>query len=114
MAGPWLVVLFVLMGAGQWLAGYRAHRADADRRLLPAHLPPALAWLCGGPRGDGTLELDLALGQLSALALFAGAPLSVLLPVGWPERAGFTFLTYGVAALAAWAIGERARLRAGL
>jgi hypothetical protein len=76
MAGPWLVVLFVVMGAGQWLAGYRAHRADKDRRLLPTRLSPVLAWLCGGPRRDGTLELDLALGQLSALALLSGAPAS--------------------------------------
>jgi hypothetical protein len=98
-----LVLLFIVLGAGSWWAEYRAQKA-AGQRLLVVRPPWWVAWLCGRPQGDGTIELDHAAKQLAAVALALGAPLAYLV-TGEPHLlAGLVFSAYALVALPAFAL----------
>ncbi len=112
MAGnEWLLFAFLFLGAGQWLAEYQAQKR-AWQEALVVRPSRWVALLCGNPRGDCTLGLAQAARQLTALVFVVGAPLSLLLPLAWPLRAGLVFLAYAVFALPASILVERARWQA--
>ncbi len=110
--GAWLLLLFVIMGAGGWLVEHGAQKRVVYDDLI-VRPPFALAWLCGNPRGDGTVELDSAVRQLSALALLLGAPLAWLLPLGLSRRAALVFLAYALVSLPGFLLGQWARWHRG-
>lgn len=104
-AGNWLFVLFVVAGAGNWLVEYRAQRGPGPR-LLAFSAPSWMAWLCGNPLRDGTIDLERGVAQMTSLVFVFGAPLSLLLPVGNAWRAGLLFLVYALVAMPSFALVE--------
>jgi hypothetical protein len=106
-----LSLIFVLFGAGSWLVEHQA-QAVASQRLLAVRPPGWVAWLCGNPRRDGTLELDGALRQLAALIFVVGAPLAYLVTREPHRLAACVFLAYVAVALPTAVLLERARWRA--
>ncbi len=109
--GFWLTLLFVLMGAGTWLVEYRAQRS-AEPPALEVRPARWVAWLCGNPRGDGTIDLEHGVRQLAGLIFLVGGPLTALLGLEMRLQAGITFLAYAVIALPALALVEWRRCRA--
>jgi len=71
-----------------------------------------VAWLCGNPRGNGTLELERAVRQLTSLVFLLGAPLSLLAGLALHLQAALLFLAYALVALPAFALVDWARRRA--
>lgn len=109
MSATVLAVLFAALGAAGWLTAYRAQRC-AKRCLLASRPPGWAAWLCGNPRGDGTIDLENGLQQLAALVFLAGSPLSLLLKCPPHVQAGLVFVAYVAVALPGTVYVERARL----
>ncbi len=110
MSGLWLFVLFALAGIGSWLVEYHGQK---DHRYpgLVVRPPRAITWLCGDPRGDGTIDLDSGVRQLSALVFLLGAPVICLLPLDLSRRAALVFLAYAVISVPGFFLGEWARWR---
>jgi hypothetical protein len=110
--GTWLLFLFFLMGAGGWIVEHGAQK----RRLfngLSVRVPRPLAWLCGNPRGDGTVDLDSAVRQTSSLAFLVVAPAVWLLPLDLSRRAAFVFLAYALISAPGFVLGQWVRWRSG-
>jgi len=101
--GLWLLLLFLLMGAGGWLVERSVQRQGHYCGLV-VKAPPLVNWLCGNPRGDGTLDLDCAVRQLSSLAFLVGAPLAFLLPLDQSRRAALVFLGYVILSIPGFAL----------
>jgi len=106
----WLLVVFVLAGAGSWLIEHQGQK-DARYRGLAVCPPRAVAWLCGHPRRDGTIDLDAGVRQVAALAFVLAAPLVFLLPVDLSRRAGLIFLAYAIISVPGFFLGQWARWR---
>lgn len=102
--GLWLLFLFILMGAGTWLLEHRVQREDRYCCQI-VKAPRAVTWLCGNPRGDGTIDLDCGVRQLSSLAFLLGAPLVFLLPIDLSRRAALVFLVYAIISVPGFALG---------
>ncbi len=106
MSGSWwLLPVFVLAGAGNWLIEYRAQRRPGPR-LLDFYAPSWMATLCGDPSGDGRIDLERGVSQLTSLIFVFGAPLSLLLPLDTTFRVGLLFLIYALVAMPCFALVE--------
>lgn len=101
--GLWLLLIFVAMGVGGWLVERSAQRDDRCCALI-VRAPRLLNWLCGNPRGDGTVDLECAARQIASLAFLLGAPLAFLLPLDLSRRAAIVFLGYAVVSVPAFVL----------
>lgn len=110
--GAWLLLLFVIMGVGGWLVEHGAQKRSLYDALI-IRPPRAVAWLCGDPRGNGTVELDSAVRQLSSLAFVVGAPLAWLVPLSLSRRAALVFLIYALISVPGFLLGQWARWQRG-
>ncbi len=110
LGGAWLLLLFVIMGVGGWLVEHGAQKRSVYDDLV-VRPPRTVTWLCGSPRCDGTVELDSAVRQLSALAFVVSAPLAWLVPMGLSQRAALVFLGYALISVPGFFLGQWARWR---
>ncbi len=112
----WQLMGFVLVGTVPWLAGYMVQRSGG-RRSVTIRPPRWVAWLCGNPRGDGTIDLGDGGLQLTGLIPLIGGPLSILSGMEFRLRlavviSSYLFATIIVLVLMGW-VNWRQRQRRG-
>lgn len=112
----WQLMGFILVGAVPWFAGYVIQRTGGRRSVI-IRPPRWVAWLCGNPRGDGTIDLGEGGFQLTGLIPLIGGPLSILLGMEFYLRvavviSSYLFATIMVLLLIGW-VNWRQRRRGG-
>jgi len=108
----WLLLVFILMGVGGWLVERGAQKRGLYDGLV-VRPPRAVVWLCGNPHGNGLVELDSAVRQLSSLAFLVVPPLVWLLPLDLSRRVALVFLAYALISAPGFLLGQWARWRSG-
>lgn len=100
-AGSWVFAVLFALGLGQWLVEYRRQRVR-PQGVAVAALPRALVWLCGNPRGDGTVEPACAAQQLASVLFALGALVCLVMGLRLAPAVGAVFLAYLITALPGW------------
>lgn len=94
----WQLVGFLGIGIALWLGGYVIQRGGGHRSVI-FRPPRFVVWLCGNPRGDGTIDLGDGGMQLLGLIWLVGGPLLVFLGVEFRLRPVIVFSVFSAATI---------------